>query len=138
MPSLFDRILNPLASELASPKDRLNQELLSVEGELNRLLNTRAYLAGLGLPKTRSILDYGLDNIVSSGCRGTGRLNEVIENVRAAIRAYEPRIVGPAVEGEYDAKNPGKVMLTVVGKLRQSQAPIKFRIPITLPSNESR
>ncbi len=136
MRSLFDRISKPLSDDFSSPVDRRNAELASVEGELNRLLNSRSYLSGKS-HTTKTILDYGVASVVTAGESKPSRVAEVVDNVRHAIETYEPRLLGPVVGGSYLDNDPTKLMVTVAGTLRESQTPIQFRIPLALPAADA-
>jgi type VI secretion system lysozyme-like protein len=137
MRPLFDRICEPLADTLATSSELRDSEIKSLEAELNRLLNSRSYLSGKTIRKTRTILDYGLDSIVASGARHPSRLEEVVANVRYAIDVFEPRIQAPIVRGNYDHSDPTRLLVTVAGTLRESKEPIQFQIPLALPTTGS-
>jgi type VI secretion system lysozyme-like protein len=137
MRSLFDRISEPQDSDFAVPKDILAGEIASIGNELNSLLNTRSYLSGNQSNARRTILDYGMDDIVSAGSRVSGKLENVILNVRSAIENYEPRLTGVVVTGEYYKNNPQQVLVNVSARLNHTKEPIQYKIPLTIPTVES-
>lgn len=135
MRSLFDRISKPLSDDSRYGIDSRSAELRSVEGELNRLLNSRSYFSGQS-EVGKTILEYGVVSIVSAGSVKPNRISEVVENVKAAILSFEPRILSPVVHSTGPSTDPTKVMVTVSGTLRDSRTPIRFRIPLELPNGD--
>ncbi|MBX2848319.1 MAG: type VI secretion system baseplate subunit TssE, partial [Acidiferrobacterales bacterium] len=128
MQSLFDRISDPGCTDFAKQKDIRASEIESIERELNCLLNTRSYIGGKCANTKRTILDYGIDNIVSAGSTVASKLENVIVNVRQAIEHYEPRLNGVQVTGEYRNNNPTQVTLQVSGRLSRTQEPVQYKI----------
>lgn len=137
MRSLFDRISEPQSTDFAGHQHIHDCEIRSVERELNCLLNTRSYISGKKPGVQRTILDYGMDDLVSAGTKVSSKLENVIANVRSAIENYEPRLTGVAVTGEYFRNNPTQVMVNVTARLRHTQEPIQYKIPLTIPTTEA-
>lgn len=137
MRSLFDRIAQPAVQSLALPDQVLSDELASVEAELNRLLNTRSYIAGTTRRRSRTVVDYGLDSIVNAGSTLNSRVSDVVEGVKSAIDTYEPRLENILVRGVLQDGDPTKLLINVKARLRQSQMPIHFQIPIAMPTKHA-
>lgn len=136
MQSLFDRISEPKHTDFATSKDLRAGEIESIERELNCLLNTRSYLGGKHVNAKRTILDYGVDNIVSAGAIIPSKLENVMVNVRRAIEDYEPRLNGVQVTGEYRDNSPTDITIQVSARLRQTHEPVRYKIPLTIPATQ--
>ncbi|MEM7358186.1 MAG: type VI secretion system baseplate subunit TssE [Pseudomonadota bacterium] len=141
MRSLFDRISEPQKTDFVSQKDVQIAEIKSIERELNCLLNTRSYLGGKKLSvapgASRTLLNYGMDDVVSAGSRISGKLENITSNVREAIEHYEPRLTSVVVTSEYYNNNPMQMLVNVSARLRQTQEPIQYKIPLTIPTAEA-
>ena len=130
MPALFDRIVEP---NHGSGGHSIAAEIRSVQTELNRLLNTRTYTKGMYPAAKRTVLTYGLHEIVSYGENGGGKLPETIAAVKRAIECYEPRLFGVLVNASYVNGSPLNLSLEIAGRLKSCGEYVQFKVPITLP-----
>ncbi len=132
MRSLFDRIIAPQTAEQLSSAQMHKAYVSSIEMELDRLLNTRSHFSGFKQCATNTILDYGVEDLVSSGEGNQSRLSDLIQQVHRAITVYEPRLSHVRVQAEPDASNPLNFIVRVKGRLKASNSPAEFTIPLTM------
>ncbi len=133
---LFERLtdLDPASEGEPRPLRVLTPAGLreSVARELDRLLNTRAPVAADVLAKRqRTTVDYGIPDLSLFAPRDFDSQSRLIETIRDAIAAYEPRLADPRVRVEQAAQN-GALIVHVDGGLRLGTViePVSFAVSV--------
>lgn len=111
MPSLLDRLFDPDAIGRADAPGCSEREMIrSVRADLEDLLNTRRTVFDLpdGCPETaKSILCYGLPDVISDLCQGVRRFAptglpikeaDVARGIEQTIATFEPRLTNVVVK----------------------------------------
>lgn len=119
--ALFDRLAEEGNSELAQ----------SVRSELSRLLNTR--LASRPSGPQRTILDYGVADWTAASPHNDDERSQLIREVAAAIRTFEPRLRLVALSLEPVGPAGTSLRLVIEGYLpgRSGEAEVPFHMDVT-------
>ncbi len=134
---LFERLtdLDPAVDTEPQPLRILTPDELrqSVARELDRLLNTRAPVsADVLADRARSTVDYGIPDLSLFGPRDFDSETKLIEAVRRAVEAYEPRLANPRVRVERNVPTNDALTVHVDGDLRLGAMiePISFAVSV--------
>lgn len=119
--ALFDRLAEEGNSDLAQ----------SVRSELSRLLNTRLTSRPSG--PQRTILDYGVADWTAASPHNDDERRQLIREVAAAIRTFEPRLRLLALSLEPVSPAATSLQLVIEGYLlgRSGEAEVPFHMDVT-------
>jgi type VI secretion system lysozyme-like protein len=131
---LFERLEDDAPFVAHEPQVRrtltVDELRASVRAELMRLLNTRRSAAPDGRPL--DVLSYGLpDWSAYSAARSADRA-VLARSVVEAVRAFEPRLLGPHVQIEADPQAAWRLQMRITGKLAHGNgtAPVAYIAPL--------
>ncbi|TAL93853.1 MAG: type VI secretion system baseplate subunit TssE [Paraburkholderia sp.] len=98
-PSLYDKLLGQIGGEPLDAHDDKTLEILSVQQNIRRILNTRA-------GALKHLLDYGLPDLTNIYKALPASAHRLKQQMEATLLAYEPRI--RSIDVEYmDNPDPG-------------------------------
>lgn len=136
-PSLYDMLLGHIDGEALAQHDDRTLEILSVQANIRRILNTRA-------GALKHVPDYGLPDLTDIYRNLPASVHDLRNRMEATLLRFEPRL--RSVEIEIDDKpDPGLVVsFTMICELRQAglvrfgtcfEPPGRLRIARIVPSN---
>jgi type VI secretion system protein ImpF len=134
---LFDRLVDT-GTVVQTDERRLRAldrgELLdSVQHELSVLLNTRVSLSADELDtEQRTTINYGIPDLAYFSSQDINGWQDLAEALRAAIAAYEPRLLEVTVTIQSVSVKDGKVVSAVRGRLKAGHVDEPVAFPLSI------
>ena len=127
LPSILDRLLDPDSlGTVARPGYTVEQMAHAVQGDLERLLNTRSNDIDALKPYRRlaEVLGYGLPDMAALGRLGDKDIDRICRVLEEKILRYEPRLKDVRVTQKgASAADPLKIQLHLQAVLAVDPAP---------------
>ncbi len=138
-PLLFERLTGTTGDDDATLEEGAtygrDELLASIERELGVLFNTRAPVAAEVLARRRrTTIDYGIPDLSHYAPGDPSARDALAADLRSAIAAYEPRLLGPGVTVTQHPARERQLIAAVEGNIRLETIVEHVSFRIELPN----